>query len=149
MPDVGLSVVLIVKGQLDVQSPFKRNNSATIFLSFFSAECLFFISLLTLLRERVLSTNLSWVSHSMGGQFSLKLGVCDRIVYFFFCFDSSLSLSALHRPAKGGLTALAWFAFVVDAHTPWGFSVSSSLRCSAVCTRRSHVSWVRNIFYQI
>lgn len=91
---------LIGEGQLDVRYPFK-NNPATI--PVLSTKWLLFILLLTLALECFLSTNLSWVSLSMGGQFSLKLGVCDRIVYQFF---SSLLWQffltrALHRPARG------------------------------------------------
>lgn len=95
---------------------------------------------------RFLSTNLCRVSLHMGGQFSLKLGVCDRIVYhvFFFhlvCFDSSLSL--WHRPAKRLKAPAA--AFVVDARAP-RFSVSSLLCCSLHCP--SHMCWVSSTFIE-
>lgn len=110
-----------------------HSNNQAAPMSVLPTECLLFISLLTLALECFLSTNLSWVSLSMGGQFSLKLGVCDRIVYqFFFSFSSLLwqfSLTpALHRPAKGWEPAAA---FVVNARAP-GFFFSLLL---SVCTR--------------
>lgn len=78
-----------------------KNNCAKI--SVLSTECLLFILLLTSAWECFLSTNLSWVSLSMGGQFSLKLGLCDRIVYQFFSsslWQFSLSLCIDQQRAK-------------------------------------------------
>lgn len=119
---------LIGEGQRDAHNPFRK----TILLQFLPSR-------LTLARECFHSATLSRVSLSMGGQLSLKLGVCDRIVYqfvFFFSsvlWQSSLSYSDSASTSKG-LKALA-AAFVVKARNPEVFRISFSSLLS-VCTRR-------------
>lgn len=140
MPDVCFIVLnwlclgVIGEGQLDVHYPFKKQFCYN-FCPFQSVSSSFH----SLAWECFLSTNLSRVSLSMGGQFSLKLGVCDRIVYLFFfflvCFDSFLSLCSASTSKE--LKALA-AAFVVKART-LGFYVSSSLCCSLFALAVSRV----------
>lgn len=108
---------LIGEGQRDARNPFRK----TILLQFLPSR-------LTLARECFHSATLSRVSLSMGGQLSLKLGVCDRIVYQFVFFflssvlrQSSLSYSDSASTSKG-LKALA-AAFVVKARDPEVFRI--------------------------
>lgn len=79
----------------------------------------------------------------MGGQFSLKLGECDRIVYQLCLFlkewsDSSLSLRLRIDQERGGLKAPA-AAFVVDERA-LRFPKSSPLGCALFALHPSHMS---------